>query len=425
MPLTIPKCPDKPTPTSTGTTHSYEIELITPMVGGSAKTGEIDIDFPIRPTAIRGHLRHWWRIVRGHALGDGMWQREEEIFGSTEFPSPLTVRVRPLTEFNDRKKIPFSAISPTSNRGYVLFPTIEKKQDLLAAEYKFQISMRVDSSLYLQSHRAAQNRNRKPIKQLRPDIPPIGDDINAAFKAWILFGGVGARTRRGCGSLRVVKESIPMFLETTALQLLQDVLRDTSKEFKVFQAIKQEPHLQAWEKVIGLLKSFRQSPPAQRGAPRKKFPEAETLRRIALWRRRQGRDISVSDLPNGFPRAELGLPIVFQFINGGGPEPMIVLPTGKDGNDKPLQRMSSPIILKPIPISATHSLSTIILVQRPKLVTVDVAPTDNQTDGRRTTNYPITDKALALYPNSPLVGTSGSAIDAFLNFAGFTEVPRS
>ena len=49
-------------------------------MGGGASTGNVDLDFPIRTTAIRGHLRHWWRLIRGQSLGNKMRQREEEIF---------------------------------------------------------------------------------------------------------------------------------------------------------------------------------------------------------------------------------------------------------------------------------------------------------------------------------------------------------
>ena len=64
------------------------------MFGGGVEPGEPDPSLPIRGTSIRGQLRFWWRTTCGRLLPTSkMWRREEEIFGSTEFPSPLEVEV--------------------------------------------------------------------------------------------------------------------------------------------------------------------------------------------------------------------------------------------------------------------------------------------------------------------------------------------
>lgn len=412
MPREIPDVPKGWQPPQPGSGRSYEIELITPMFGGGATAGKVDPDFPIRPTAIRGHLRHWWRLVRGLSLGDGMWQREEEIFGSTEFPSPVTVIVSPGAK--KPKLYPIGGIKPTSTRGYVLFPAIDKGHDLLEHGYQFRLMLSIIPSDELHLRRNGQNRKRKPTEQLPAEIAPIEEDVLAAMRAWVLFGGMGARIRRGCGALRVIKESEPL-LASQPDQLLKRTLREMPAEAQVFQAQSPVPHLEAWERVIELLKSFRQPPPARRGEPRRKFPEAETLRRITRVRGHRNRSIPESDLPSGFPRAELGLPIVFQFKDGSGPDGETALPHGNDSDGKPLQRMGSPVILKPISVSPTHSLPTIIVLHRPKNLTVDVASATGQ---------PVAGAQFAGYPNSPLAGTTGSAVEAFINFSGFTEVTR-
>ncbi len=135
MPKEIPDCPKKPNPTAEAD-RSYEIELITPMFGGGASAGELDPRLPIRPTAIRGQLRHWWRLIYGLSLREGMWSREEEIFGSTEFPSPLGVRVEapPIKE-----RVDPSAISTPSLK-YILFPSIENNQQLAKEGLSFRLT---------------------------------------------------------------------------------------------------------------------------------------------------------------------------------------------------------------------------------------------------------------------------------------------
>lgn len=94
MPKHIPTCPEiRKVVHSNLEERTYTIQVGTPLFGGGVEAGDPDPITPIRGTSIRGHLRHWWRLTIGRTLADKMWQREEEIFGSTEFPSPLIVRV--------------------------------------------------------------------------------------------------------------------------------------------------------------------------------------------------------------------------------------------------------------------------------------------------------------------------------------------
>src|SRR5208337_5447005 len=55
-----------------------------------------DPSFPIRPTAIRGHLQFWWRATVGarYATREVLRDRQPAIWGSTERAS----RVRVLVE---------------------------------------------------------------------------------------------------------------------------------------------------------------------------------------------------------------------------------------------------------------------------------------------------------------------------------------
>src|SRR5271157_2833052 len=76
--------------------RNFIIEVITPMFGGGVKTSENDPLTAIRPTSIRGHLRFWWRATRG-ATRCGtvaeLRQREGEIWGTTDNPSPVCIEV--------------------------------------------------------------------------------------------------------------------------------------------------------------------------------------------------------------------------------------------------------------------------------------------------------------------------------------------
>lgn len=408
----IPPCPpEKPTPAAKPD-RSYEIELITPMVGGGAAPGEVDPDFPIRPTAIRGHLRHWWRLIRGYSLGAGMRQREEEIFGSTEFPSPLGVRViAPPIE----KWVEPSAIH---NQGlkYLLFPSIENNQRLAQEGLTFRVDLTWENEGGLGKRRAAQNKHRAREKKpsLSDRIDGLDADIDLATRAWLTFGGVGARTRRGCGAL-FVKQSTPAWNVGDAQGWLRQFLQPGSEIEKILCLQQPMSCLDAWRRVAETWKAFRQPGPARRGELRRRFPEAETIRRATGRRSRRVREVTEGEVPNGFPRAELGLPIIFQFKDAADPEPTTVNRSGTDAEGRPFQRMASPFILKPIALAPDRALPMIVLLKNPRVSSVRVSPTP-----RGDQVFPVL--------GSPIVDSpAGSAIEAFLRFAdaaGYTEVPR-
>ena len=75
---------------------TYTIDVITPpLFGGGYEAGKVDPDMPIRASSIRGHLRFWWRATRGAKFDtvEELRQREGEIWGSMENPSPVVVEV--------------------------------------------------------------------------------------------------------------------------------------------------------------------------------------------------------------------------------------------------------------------------------------------------------------------------------------------
>src|SRR5579884_2700134 len=212
-PGNVPVCPGVPAARSAGrTTKEYQISLVTPMFGGGVEPGQPDETLPIRATSIRGHLRFWWRVTVGHRLGNGMWQREEEIFGSTHFPSALSVRVTGQPQVQ--------CVDPTYGErsgpiAYALFPAVENRQRVVKEQAAFRLQLTWHNPATLQLLRKAQNAQRERDGQpLLPDtVGDIGTDITDAFEAWCAFGGLGARTRRGCGAVfcEAVATRLPAF----------------------------------------------------------------------------------------------------------------------------------------------------------------------------------------------------------------------
>ena len=96
----FPPCPARPAnakayPCDSNETLELDIQVVTPMFGGGTEAGVPDPVTLIRPSSIRGHLRFWWRATRGAAFTTvrDLKQRETEIFGDTEHPSPVIVEV--------------------------------------------------------------------------------------------------------------------------------------------------------------------------------------------------------------------------------------------------------------------------------------------------------------------------------------------
>jgi len=440
MPKEIPDCPQKPNPAPEAS-RRYEIELITPMFGGGVEPRTNDPSFPIRPTAIRGQLRFWWRATRGRqfANSNALWLREEEIFGGTRFQSPLRVQVSV-----DPNTAPQYAAASEVDRfgpdGYAMFP-LQQGDTLLREGLKFRVSLNRLTVTELNQQREAVNQQLTRAKQPRlpNEVADITDDLEIAVWAWANFGGLGGRTRRGCGSLWC-KELAPK-----SATEIGEWFRSARHSFAVptsstplWPCLGEHLHyhsqsrsaLDAWLQMIGIFKEFRQgtgvgrNPGRQRNRPgRSRFPEPETIRET-LQRRGQEHQ-RLQDIPaDAFPRAEFGLPIVFQFQHNEVPQTVLYPRLGREL----AERMASPLILKALCLSDKTAVPAIIPLDVPWFTEVDLTIGGRDSVRQTFPQSAVRRPDMARYPNSPLSGSAnGSALEAFLAFArakGFTEVPQ-
>lgn len=119
------------------------IHLVTPMFGGGPQSNSIDQERPIRESAIRGHLRFWWRATRGSACKNAneLSKREAEIFGHTEQASQIQVVThyekdevkRNSNVFFKKKNHPFPR--------YVLSNMKDKTPYLMKAQFSLNIRL--------------------------------------------------------------------------------------------------------------------------------------------------------------------------------------------------------------------------------------------------------------------------------------------
>jgi len=71
---------------------SITCEVITPLcsTGNHKKVAEL------RPTELKGLLRYVYRITQQNLSSEPLFKQESEIFGSTDFPSPLRLQMRAI-----------------------------------------------------------------------------------------------------------------------------------------------------------------------------------------------------------------------------------------------------------------------------------------------------------------------------------------
>ena len=324
----------------------YHCELVTPMYGGGVKAGEVDRKMPIRASAIRGQLRFWWRIACGpFASSAEMFRRETEIWGGIGQEEPMAsrvgIKISSLRGLHTEaafeyalKEGKYKAMPDVASwaEGYSLFSgqgklssdkrsIDEPPKELAKSELSFELCVRFDEKL----------------------ADSLRSEVETALRWWASFGGVGARMRRGVGSVLVKALQPVSFDEVGQKHGVLKILPVESSATK------------AWQKSVGRLKSFRQGLSVGRNIPSKNsrspagrsfWPEADTLR--ALSGRADPNHAERLVKPDVFPRATFGLPIVFHFKDKstGDPEDHIVEPKDISRDDK-RDRMASPLILHP------------------------------------------------------------------------------
>jgi CRISPR-associated protein Cmr1 len=340
------------------------IRAITPVFGGGTTPGENDPVTMVRPSSIRGHLRFWWRAMQGAQFGkvEDLRKREGAIWGTTEIPSQILVEVQDLKAGRPEAyaTFPSDRTFPKFTTGYpayALFPFQGNKKDGIAPALA-----RRDAEFRLTVRYPAEFRY----------------EVFAALWAWTNFGGIGARTRRGCGAL-VCDFFAPKSAATlpqwwaAAKSLMRAPPAGTEPAWpRVVKAPLVSPNTlaphAAWEAAVGLMREFRQGENVGRNrgsAPnrpgRSRWPEADSLRQITSAGDPRHQPSITASQP-AFPRAELGLPIVFHFkdyqdaANNSELYPKL---------EQESRRMASPVILRPLGIAGGTQAGTGVYCSRP------------------------------------------------------------
>lgn len=353
---------------------ALRLRTITPVLGGAAQTRQIDQIDVIRAPTLRGHLRSWWRALQRLAPGSDaatLARAERALFGGAgdETGGRSLVEVRVAVERASLTEDE-SAIGFRSPGAYALWPAREPPAPRWQAGIEFTVHLRAPSAR-------------------------IGE-IKDALRAWILFGGYGSRTRRGCGSVTVVArpgcaapaEFLPATATREGLRALfqRDILQAIDQRLECdlpllagAQLLAGAPRraddaLGAWSQALEWLAEFRQGPGATSGPGgpsdhareagsrerpgRSNWPEADKVRRLsgpgpfAHAPRHNAAPV--------WPRAGFGLPIVARFQSRDAnrqpyrhpePRPYEVCWYAREGREwKKRNRLGSPLIVKALPL---------------------------------------------------------------------------
>ncbi|WP_158702751.1 type III-B CRISPR module RAMP protein Cmr1 [Paenibacillus faecalis] len=392
----------------------YKISVVTPMFGGGSVPGNVDKHFPVRSTAIRGHLRFWWRATRGAQAKDAkeLHKRETAIFGDTKQPSAVKIWVeakpaivrpvsRNIAKNNERPK--WRLDREVNDYPYILFP-YNSEGNFYIPKYDFKLL--ID---YIE----------QPIK-LGDDkeafitVDQLKVELHAALWAWINFGGVGARTRRGCGSLycnkfspsisfssaKDVKDWFHGELSEKQITLLLDEecpeWATLSKNIIVRPTL--NPIGKSWKEVIDAYQHFRRRANGQdtNNPKRSHWPEADSIRRLTGMAEIDHQDpitISKNSDEIAFPKAQFGLPIITSFKdnkekqgddkNEREPYTTQLVPRNKD-------RLSSPLIMKAIAINDSQGYGAFVILKQPKLNELELIIQVNDTKRKMNKKHAIT-----------------------------------
>lgn len=387
-------------------------ETITPLYGGGVKAGEVDPQLPIRPSALRGQWRFWWRLLhRGTQTSQELFRHERQIWGGIGAEEAVASQV--AVRLLDFPKVP--ELTPAFE--YVKHPATGKYRSMphpvggISDYALFSAQGKASAhTIETEPHRLA----RSALKfQLQIDCPDEHwPSVLEALRWWASFGGVGARTRRGLGAVKAVRkgsadELAPVRIEEVIAAGGQLALGKRGDDAMV-----------AWRTAVDVLREFRQGlGTGRRGTDPKDpgqsyWPEPDEIRRLS-------RTHSAGHEPRHpvgglFPRAAFGLPIVFHFKDAGkrpaDPGDHTLEPQGE------MDRMASPLVLRAYWDGEGYRPAALLLPGWEQALSTPLEFRGSAHHGLQTWPSDSTQRAAAAAQIHPMKGRGDDPLSAFLEF---------
>ncbi len=173
-------------------------KVVTPMFSGGADPARAEL----RMSSFKGVLRYWWRALAWEEHGGDLEEirrREDELFGSardgqsmvtmrldSEVGRPATARAKDILRIPDTTKPVGEGVRYLGYGVMEAFPSRKKgTRECLQAPCEFTIRMRV-----------------RDLERSGKRLTPGGTDLlRDALIATGVFGGMGAKSRKGFGSV--------------------------------------------------------------------------------------------------------------------------------------------------------------------------------------------------------------------------------
>ncbi len=330
-----------------------KLRNVTPIFGGGYAAREVDPECLIRPAAIRGQLRFWWRATAGAQFEtpEQLFKEEEAIWGSARKRGAVSVSTRVLTRAADAQSV-----------------RIDNCRDIPNYVRAIIIQERASSDAHRDALYPRVYLNIEFAVTISAESAMAMSEATRALNAFVLYGGIGGRTRRGFGCLEA---SCELPAETTyaagepAGQLSPPVGFPSLVGARLYVGPPADA-IQSWATAVAMLKRFRGAvaPGSRDERPRSgklshsPWPEADAIRILRGIKQVNGSGGS-SDGALSFPRAQLGLPFKLQSLRDHtGSFGKADVKLRSDG--KLADRLASPVVVRPIMISGSWRPAVLI-----------------------------------------------------------------
>ncbi len=316
-----------------------KFQVITPVFGGGVwidpnnpHLKEHDQTTPIRSAALRGQLRFWWRATHGTAQTTltQMRQREDIIWGNASQKGKVSVAVtQNCTSTRTKRVFEF-------NKGYLR--ALRDEKALAYGAFPLQPSSKAQKESNPQCGELSIFDGIAELKLVGPK--EYEADVRDALDAWLAFGGVGGRTRRGFGAVAGVdhtpnpQELIERWSALTPI----DGVTSLAQSRLILGNAKPTPD-KALKSCLDALMTFRQSRTGDGGRGRSKWPEPDAIRKLTGQADPRHRPNPATP-KDKFPRGAFGMPIIFHFKDSKDPDDAQLQPKGKE-------RRASRLIIRP------------------------------------------------------------------------------